>query len=99
MPKIRIECQSLKDAIGKLQEYADYEWCLAADKSRRWQKAIPQDSYGDKEYKIELWTLEGSPAKLVVIINHFRQIINCYSDRMKLEKIFYWGRGKYCIHG
>ena len=90
-----VECQSLSDAIDKLQKYVDKVWHSSprfteADR-RQWFKAVPEDSYGEEHYRIELWVLEGSPVKQVVIINHCMKEICCFDHTLSKEIRFVWG--------
>ena len=90
-----VECQSLSDAIDKLQKYVDRIWHSSprfteADR-RKWFKAVPEDSYGEERYRVELWVLEGSPVKQIVIINHCMEEIYCFDDTLSKEIRFVWG--------
>ena len=90
-----VECQSLSDAIDKLQKYVDKIWHSSpgfteADR-RQWFKAVPEDSYGEEHYRIELWVLEGSPVKQIVIINHCMKEICCFDHTLSKEIRFVWG--------
>ncbi|MDD5736666.1 MAG: hypothetical protein PHH20_00050 [Candidatus Omnitrophica bacterium] len=89
-----IKCQSLNDAINELQKYVDKIWhsnprFTEADR-RKWFKAVPEDSYGDERYRVELWVLEGSPVKQIVIINHCAKEICCYDFTMHKQIRFLW---------
>ena len=90
-----VKCQSLSDAIDKLQKYVDRIWHSSprfteADR-RKWFKAVPEDSYGGERYRVELWVLEGSPVKQIVIINHCMEEIYCFDDTLSKEIRFVWG--------
>ena len=90
-----VKCQSLSDAIDKLQKYVDRIWHYSprfteADR-RKWFKAVPEDSYGEERYRVELWVLEGSPVKQIVIINHCMDEIYCFDDTLSKEIRFVWG--------
>jgi hypothetical protein len=89
-----VKCRSLNDAINKLQKYVDEIWHSSprfteADR-RKWFKAVPEDSYGDERYRVELWVLEGSPVKQIVIINHNVKEICCHDFTLRKEIRFVW---------
>lgn len=90
------KCDNLEDAKEKLQDYIDINWHirkgrLVDDADRRqWFKAIPKDSYDEPQYRVELWVLEGSPVKQIVIINHRMFEIICHDGRMIKEAKFTW---------
>lgn len=92
----RTQCDTYEEAVIKLQKYVDKRWhtskgiVFPEEKKRKWLKATPEDSYGDSNYKIELWVLEGSPVKQIVIVNHERKEICCYSWTLKKEMTFAW---------
>ena len=90
-----VKCQNLSDAIDKLQKYVDRIWHSSprfteADR-RKWFKAVPEDSYGEERYRVELWVLEGSPVKQIVIINHCMEEIYCFDETLSKEIRFVWG--------
>jgi len=89
-----VKCQNLDDAINKLQEYVDRYWHsspkFTEEDRRKWLKAVPEDSYGEEKYRVELWVLEGSPVKQIVIINHFMKEICCHGFTLKKEIRFVW---------
>jgi len=91
-----VKCKSLSDAIDKLQKYVDKVWhsysgFTESHGRRRWLKAVPEDSYGEERYRVELWVLEGSPVKQIVIINHCMEEIYCFDDTLSKEIRFVWG--------
>ena len=92
----KVHCKSFKEAIDKLQKHVDNNWHNSLQHKsgelpkRRWLKSIPEDSYGDSNYRIELWVLEGSPAKEVALIDHGHGTIICHSGSLLKEIIFTW---------
>ncbi len=89
-----VKCQNLSDAINWLQKYVDKVWhskpsFTQADR-REWFKAVPEDSYGEEKYRVELWVLEGSPVKQIVIINHFTKEICCHDFTLHKLIRFVW---------
>jgi len=62
---------------------------------RLWFKAVPEDSYGDERYRVELWVLEGSPVKQIVIINHYLKEMYCHNFALRKQIRFFWGKRKY----
>ena len=90
-----VRCQSLSDAIDKLQKYVDRIWhsypgFTESSGRRRWLKAVPEDSYGEDRYRVELWVLVGSPVKQIVIINHGMKDIYCHDCTLRKEIRFVW---------
>lgn len=91
-----VKCQGFDDAVNRLQEYVDRYWHAHLGfkanelEKRKWLKTVPQDSYGDKHYRVELWVLEGSPAKQIVVINHYMKEILCFSGSLVKEVRFVW---------
>jgi len=87
-----VQCTSKEDSLAKMQVFVDLEWHRNYPKKdrRRWLKCIPEDSYTDPVYRIELWVLEGSPIKQMVIINHYAKTICVYSFGGKRVACFYW---------
>ena len=92
----KVRCKSYEDAVAKLQAYVDQTWNIwkgriyPDEKKRRWLKAIPEDSYGEKQYRVELWVLEGSPVKQIVIVNHLMKSIYCHDSTLYKEALFTW---------
>lgn len=100
-----IRCKGLDEAIIKLQSYVDRYWHFQVDRNgypirnriidesrkREWLKATPKDSYGNKDYRVELWVLEGSPAKQIVIINHAMNQIYCFNSMLGKELRIIYG--------
>ena len=98
----KVRCKSYEDAVAQLQAYVDYWWntrrgmVFPEEKKRRWLKAIPEDSYNGKKYRVELWVLEGSPVKQIVIVNHLRKSIYCHDWTLRKEALFVWGEVEAC---
>lgn len=96
-----VKCQNFDDAINRLQEYVDRYWHshlgfkASGLEKRKWLKAVPKDSYGSEQYRVELWILEGSPVKQIVIINHCMKEICCHGFTLKKEIRFVWGEPSY----
>jgi len=90
-----VKCKDLNDSILKLQEYVDDMWHSSnrfkEEDRRKWFKAVPEDSYGDNKYRVELWVLEGSPVKGIVVVNHYRKHIYYHNYDMKKRCKFFWG--------
>ena len=88
-----VKCSNYEDAVNKLQQYVDAFWHRNPGGHRRqWLKAIPADSYRDKAYRVELWVLEGSPVKQIVVINHCMKDIHCHDYLLRKEIRFVWNR-------
>ena len=93
---VPVKCQNLEDALVKLQAYVDATWHSykgfkeKGHDKRKWLKAIPPDSYESDRYRMELWVLEGSPAKQIVLINHCFKRIDCFEGGGMKVKIFIW---------
>jgi len=90
-----VKCRNLSDAIDKLQKYVDRIWhsypgFTESGGRRRWFKAVPEDSYGNDRYRVELWVLEGSPVKQIVVINHTMKEICCHDYTLHKEIRFVW---------
>jgi hypothetical protein len=89
-----VKCQNFSDAINKLQKYVDGIWHsrpgFTESDRRKWFKAVPEDSYSEEKYRVELWVLEGSPAKQIVIINHLMKEICCHDFTLRKEIRFVW---------
>ncbi len=88
----KVKCSGLADAIEKLQCYINERWPGMNNSicKRKWLKATPKDSYGDKTYRIEIWVLEGSPVKALVIVDHHNKEICCHGPWIEKERLFYW---------
>ena len=88
------QCNNYEDAICKLQNFIDYNWHNNMNgkplEKRQWLKSSPKNSYNEERYKIEMWVLEGSPIKQIVIINHCMKQIVCFDSWMKKTKEFTW---------
>ena len=81
-----VRCQNIEDGVKKLQEYVDNAW----GEKRRWLKSVPKDSYDEKRYRVELWVLDGSPVKQIVIINHNSHEIYCFDRLLYKQARFIW---------
>lgn len=97
-----VRCQDLNDALNKLQKYVDKVWHstpgFTEEDRRKWFKAVPEDSYGDERYRVELWVLEGSPVKQIVIINHCLKELICYSGALRKRICFFWGKQGWVLY-
>lgn len=93
----KIRCSDLNDAISKLQKYVDLEWHWRKDKEdrRKWLKSIPLDSYSDSRYRFELWVLEGSPAKAVVVIDHSNKNLYLHDSGLSKQVLFSWNLSRF----
>lgn len=89
-----IKCNSVREAESSLQEYVDGIWHdypqFTPEHRRRWLNATPPDSYSDDQYRIELRVLEGSPVKLICIVNHYKKEIMCYNYLLEKQAKFSW---------
>ena len=90
-----VKCRDLSDAVNGLQKYIDRIWhsypgFTESSGRRRWLKAVPEDSYGEDRYRVELWVLEGSPVKQIVVINHTMKEICCHDGTLHKEIRFVW---------
>jgi len=86
-----VKCKSLDEAVNNLQQYIDSRWHHRSVQKGKWLKTVPEDPYSSKDYRVELWLLEGSPAKQVVIINHYIKEICCYDVWLRKQIRFVWG--------
>ena len=82
-----VKCDCINTAKSELDSYVNSNWhdypAFVEEHRRRWLRATPADSYGNDEYRVELWTLEGSPVKQICIVNHWNREIVVFNSSMK----------------
>ena len=83
-------------AIEKAKHQVEV-WCGCVGSGRRWLTASTIDSYNDPNYRIELFVLEGSPAKGYVVADWGNRTlrIQCF-DLSKLYRSFSYGSRPPC---
>jgi hypothetical protein len=80
----RSRCLKFSEVESKIQAYADELWFSKPTMkcTRKWLKSY-HDSYNSPRYRIELRVLEGSPAKLIVVIDHCYKQAFIYDGTMR----------------
>ncbi len=83
-----VKVSTLEDAI----QAASAEHAAAWGAEREWLCAIPADSYGEREHRIEIRVLQGSPPRAIMIVNHGHKSVSVY-DSSGRRVSFYLAKG------
>ena len=58
------------------------------DYDRKWIFGNPPDSYGDPEYRVAVYVLEGSPPRGTVLADYAHGIVKCWSASYRNSRTF-----------
>ena len=61
---------SIEDRIALAKNHVRKSFAGDLDGTREWLESEPPDSYGDEQYRVRLWVLEGSPPKGYVLADY-----------------------------
>ena len=56
--------------------------------NRKWIVGNPPDSYGDPEYRVAVYVLEGSPPRGTVLADYWHGVVKCWSASYRNSRTF-----------
>lgn len=79
---------SIEDCIALAKNHVRKSFAGDLDGNRRWLQAEPPHSYGDEQYRVCLWVLEGSPAKGYVLVDYGTGAVAAIDGGFSRKKVY-----------